>query len=328
MTYKCPNTAQSEPIVVNGYATAYMSRELLAYWASDLTYVSYYSYGFNAEGDLIPLDDEELIRYAYISRVAPFFVLSPIDESGTYNYDLTKAVFTNPHIRDRLINNILLTVLENNYSGMVFNFGYIAPEDKEQFVVTVSKTAVRLNRKAAIVIVSLTTGVYDEGIDYLSLNRASNFLELRTFHFDHGNVPPGALSPVSMINQFFETNKVLDARKILLGITNYGYDWTLPHSTSSSPAKLISNLEAESKAMQSKAPVHYDNEAQAPFFEYTDSSKTNHIIWYENKESIQAKLQLVNEFGLAGISIWTIMDPFPAAIKAINETAVVKKVVP
>ena len=328
MINKCPNATQSEPIVVNGYATAYMSRELLAYWASDLTYVSYYSYGFNAEGDLIPLDDEKLIRYAYISRVAPFFVLSPIDESGTYNYDLTKAVFTNPLTRDRLINNILLTILEKDYSGMVFNFGYIAPDDKEQFVVTVSKTAVRLNRKSALVIVSLTTGVYDEGIDYISLNRAANFLELRTFHFDHGNVPPGALSPVGMLNQFFETKKVLDTKKILLGITNYGYDWTLPYSTSSAPAKLISNLEAESRAMQSKVPVHYDEEAQAPYFEYIDSSETNHIIWYENKESIQAKLQIVNEYDLAGISIWTIMEPFPAVINAINENAVVKKVVP
>ena len=35
-----------------------------------------------------------------------------------------------------------------------------------------------------------------------------------------------------------------------------------------------------------------------------------HIVWFENERSWQARLALVTEYGLAGISIWNIMHIF------------------
>jgi spore germination protein len=236
---------QKKTIIVNGYATADITQEQLRQWADTLTYVSCYSYGFNLEGDLIPVSDENLIRYAYEDGVAPLLVITPVNESGTYSYELLKEVFTNPRMRDRFINNIVLTVLEKQYYGAVFNFGYIAAEDRDQFVITVSKTAARLNRMGALVMVSLIMGMNNAGIDYVSLSRAANFIELRA-----ADVLP------------------IDQGKILLELPNNSSD--------------VSGL--------------------------------------------RARLELVASYELAGVSIWTIMEPFPAGIAAINEMFTVFKV--
>ncbi len=327
MSWENINTTQMKSsIIVNGYATEDITPEMLAQWADDLTYVSYYSYGFNMEGDLIPFNDGNLIQNAYNSGVAPLMVLTPFDENGKYRYELVRTVFTNPVVRDQLINNIVLTVIEKNYFGMVFNFGYIETQDKDQFVITVSKTSARLNRRAALVIVSLVAGVNDAGIDYESLGRAANFLELRTFYWEQALEPPAAISPIDRIREMLSLlTAVVNPRGILLGFTNYGYDWTLPF-VQGVPAQMISHTEAAERARRTRAAVQYNEIVQAPHYNYTNVSGSYHEVWYEDARSIRAKLELVNAFDLAGVSIWTIMNSFPAVLETIRELYTVFKV--
>jgi len=310
-------------IIVNGYATEEITRAKLARWANNLTYVSYYSYGYNRNGDLIPIGDEAFIKSAYNSGVAPLMVLTPFDENGQYSYELVRIL---PLIRDQLINNIVLTVLEKNYYGVVFNFGSIEDRDCNQFVITVSKTSARLNRKGYIVIVSLVPGLSDTGFDYRSLGKAANFIELRTFYWEHAYEPPSAVSPIVRIREMLaRIITVIDRRIILLGLTNYGYHWTLP-LVQGAPAEIISHAEAEELAGRLGVAIRYSEVAEAPFYQYLNPSGSQHEVWFENVRSIRAKLDLVREFDLAGVSIWTIMSPFPAAVAGINQMFTVYKV--
>lgn len=315
---------EKREIFVNGYATPDITREQLARWADDLTYVSYYSYGYTMQGELVPIDDASLIQASYDSGVGPLMVLTPFDENGQYSYELVRVLFTDPRVRDRLINNVVMTVTNKNYLGFIFNFGYIAPEDSEEFVVTVAKTAARLNRRGNLVIVSLTPGINDEGINYESLGRAANFLELRMFHWEQVYEAPGPVSPVDRARELLSviTAKV-NPRAILLGISNYGYVWTLPYGAA---AERISQEEAAERAIRAGVPVEYDEIVQAPHYSYTTPEGVNQVVWYEDERSVRAKLSLVDEFNLSGISIWTIMNPFPAAIAAIDEMFLVFKI--
>lgn len=318
---------QRRAIIVNGYAAPQITTEELDQWAGNLTYVSFYSYGFSMNGELAPISDESLIRDAFESGIAPLMVLTPFDENGAYSYDLVREVFTNPVMRDRLINNVVLTAADKNYYGVVFNFGYIAAEDSQQFVVTVAKSAARLNRRGKLVIVSIITGINDEGIDYEALGRAANFFELRTFRWEQNQGPPAAISPIDSARETIsEIAALVDPRFILLGLPNYGYDWTLPYIQGRTPAETISNVEAEGRANRAGAAIQYDETVQSPHFNYTDGTGAAHEVWFDDERSTRAKLDLVREHNLAGVSIWTIMNPFPAGIEIMNEMFTVTKV--
>ncbi len=327
MTSKNVNTNQEKrTIIVNGYAQGDITREQLALWAGDLTYVSCYSYGFTMEGALVPLDDDLLIRMAIDSGVAPLMVVTPYDENGEYSYSLVRTVFTNPVVRDRLINNIVLSVMEKNYYGVVFNFGHIAAEDRDEFVITIAKAAARLNRRGTLVIVSLVPGINDAGIDYVRLSRAANFLELRTFYWEQAYEPPSAVASIARIREMLSNvTAAVDSRNILLGLSNYAFDWILPF-VGGGTAEMITHQEAEERAERVGAPVEYEPSVQAPRFFYTDSIGLSHEVWFENVRSISAKLDLVDEFRLSGVSIWTIMSPFPALQVGINQSFTVFKV--
>jgi Predicted glycosyl hydrolase len=320
------HTQQREVIIVNGYATPEITEGQLTQWARNLTYLSCYSYGYTMSGDLVPLNDEEMINDAFHNGVAPLMVLTPFNEHEEYSYDHVQMVFNDPRFRDRLINNVVQTVAEKKYYGLVFNFGYIADEDRNEFVITVSKTTARLNRMGALVIVSLTPGVSDAGIDYESLGRAANLLELKPFYWEKAAEPPSAIAPIDKVKEMLAyIIAMTDPRSILLGIANYGFDWRIPYR-SGTTAEMISNAEAEERASRVGAAVQYDDVLQTPYYYYTNMTGSNHMVWFEDMRSMRAKLELVGEFGLAGISIWTVMSPSPMLTQALDELYTVKKV--
>lgn len=118
----------------------------------------------------------------------------------------------------------------------------------------------------------------------------------------------------------------IDPAKILLGIPNYGYDWTLPFVQGESRARSISNVEAQVLARQVGAEIQWDPVAMSPFFFYEDEDGREHEVWFEDESSIRAKLELVEEYGLAGVSYWNLMRYFPGNWRVLNEMFEVEKV--
>ena len=332
MFRKKVETSQYGTIIVNGYALNTIDESTLENWAGDLTYVSYYTYGFNMNGTLIPINDEILIASAYNNQVAPLMVITPLNNLGEYSYDLVHTVLNSPILKDFFIDNIVNTVIDKEYYGVVFNFGYILKEDREDFVVLVSKTARRLNRKRALVLVSLLPKTTEEqpmlrGIDYQSLALGANLIEILTYDLNQYLNQPRAVAPYNLIRETldFAITKV-NPNNMLLGVLNYGYDWTLPFIEGESVAEIIPNVEALERAKRVGAEVQLDELTQSPFYKYIDDQGLEHIVWFENELSMRAKLELVNEYGLAGISIWTIMNPFPSGLKVLNELYTVFKI--
>ena len=96
--------------------------------------------------------------------------------------------------------------------------------------------------------------------------------------------------------------------KIFLGIPNYGYDWPLPFVRGRTVARTIGSIEAVDIARRNRTNIIFDNPSQSPWFQYTDDRGTAHVVWFEDIRSWQAKFDLVEEFGLTGLGIWTVMN--------------------
>jgi spore germination protein len=94
-----------------------------------------------------------------------------------------------------------------------------------------------------------------------------------------------------------------------MGIPNYGYDWPLPFEKGTTKAKTIGNVEAVRLAIKYGVPIQFDEYAQSPFFQYTEDNVT-HEVWFEDARSIQAKLNLIEEYGIKGAGYWQIMQLF------------------
>jgi len=90
-------------------------------------------------------------------------------------------------------------------------------------------------------------------------------------------------------------------------------------------AEALGNQEAVIRAEQYGANIKYDYIAQSPFYNYMDANKAMHIVWFEDSRSMMAKFNLVNKYGLRGVSYWALGKPFPQNWPLLDSMFRVKK---
>ena len=158
-----------------------------------------------------------------------------------------------------------------------------------------------------------------DGIDYEALGNNADFILIMAYEYGYRFGPPLAIAPVNQIRRVLDyAITQIPSEKILLGISNYGYDWTLPYVRGESDAPSISTVQALELAKRYRAEIQYDEESKAPYFFYTDDGGRTHEVWFEDARSFEAKMNLIKEYDLSGGFIWDLMRDNPQGFVTIN----------
>lgn len=303
----------------NGYAYPFISRWVLDNTLPYLTELSIFSYGFTTEGELIPpiLDDEWMIERALNTSTLPILTLTPFGANGNFDNTLISAIVNDPVSRDRLIENLVITMREKSYSGLDIDFEFIKAEDRDAFTEFVRVCTQRMHQEGFQVSVALAPktsagqkGLLYEGKDYRALGEIADHVLIMTYEWGYTYGPPMAVAPLNMVRNVLEYAVTeIPPEKISMGIPNYGYDWELPYERGITRARTIGNIEAVRIAISRGVEIKFDEVAMTPYFNY-DSGGTTHEVWFEDARSIQAKYDLIKELGLRGPGFWQIMQLF------------------
>lgn len=306
----------------NGYAYPFIRREILEETLPFLSELSVFSYGFTPEGELIPpqTDDTWMIAAAWASDTLPILTLTPLGADGNFNNALITSVVQNTENRTRLIENLIITMREKGYQGLDIDFEYILASDRDAFSEFVRVCADAMHREGWQLSVALAPktsanqkGTLYEGKDYAAIGAAADHVLLMTYEWGYTYGPPMAVAPLDQVRLVVEYAVTeIPPEKINLGIPNYGYDWALPFVQGSSKARNIGNIEAVQIAIDYGVPIQFDERAKSPFFTYVAQEGIQHEVWFEDVRSLQAKFDLIKEFGLRGAGYWQIMRLFRA----------------
>ena len=311
---------------INGYAYPYIEPSLLRKTSAYLTHVIPFTYSFTPQGELIPLDDQEVLRISRSMGAGALLHLSSFVEDEGFSDSLAHQVLSNLEVQNRLITNLEQILHQRGYNGIDVDFEFIFPEDAELYAKFIHQLAKRLNPQGLSVTVALAPktsadqpGVLYEGHNYALLGQAANDVFLMTYEWGYTYGPPMAVAPLNGVRRVVEYALTeIPSQKLWLGIPNYGYDWTLPFVKGQSKATSISNPYAVELARKYGAEIQYDQTAQSPWFRYYDENKREHEVWFEDARSIRAKLALIPEYQLHGVGYWNLMRPFPQNWRILN----------
>lgn len=326
-------TSKLGTIEVNGYTFPNTSMEVIKKTLPYLTYLSIFSYEVNPDGTLRTINDEPLIRAARQARVAPLMVITNMEAGGGFSSDVARSILKNEGNQDKLINNVINNLKSKNYYGLDIDFEYIYPEDREYYNRFLRKVVSRLKPLGYTVTTALAPktsadqkGVLYEAHDYPVHGALTNHVILMTYEWGYTYSPPQAVAPINEVRKVLNyAVTAIPRNKILMGIPNYGYDWTLPYKEGTA-ARTVSNTGAVRLALNENAAIKYDEKAQSPFFNYYDDNRRQHEVWFEDARSINAKLRVAHEYGLAGVSYWTIGRYFPQNWLVLRSLYDVRKV--
>ena len=319
-------------ILVNGYAYPTISDITLSLTLPSLTFLSIFSYHVTATGELVALNDNRVIRAAKDSNTLPMLVVTNIGATGRFDSDLAHTILSNEMLQDRLISNLITLLRNKGYAGVDIDFEYVYPMDKDLYNAFLEKTVEKLHEEEFIVTTAVApkvrenqTGVLYEAHDYVKHGQLADHVIIMTYEWGYTYGPPMAVAPLNQVERVIQyAVTAIPSKKILMGIPNYGYDWTLPYEPGR-PAKSISNTDAVALAVEKGVEIQFDPVAKAPYFYYKDDNGSLHVVWFEDARSIQAKLELVTKYDLGGVSFWTIMNYFPQAFAVLNSNFKVEK---
>ncbi len=312
----------SRAISVSGYAYPFISRWVLEQTLPYLSELPVFSYGFTSDGELIPPeygDDMWMIELALRSGTRPVLTLTPFGADGNFNNQLIHSVVNEEAYRENLIDNLLRTMEEKGYQGVDIDFEYILAKDRDAFTAFVRQVAETMRSYGYHTSVALAPktssdqkGLLYEGKDYQALGEAADHVLLMTYEWGYTYGPPMAVAPIDQVRRVVEYALTqIPGEKINLGIPNYGYDWPLPYERGVTKAATINNVQAVRIAVEQGAEIRFNELAQSPYFTYVDNG-TEHEVWFEDVRSLQAKFDLIKEYGLRGCGYWQIMQWFRA----------------
>lgn len=318
-------TQKYRDILTNGYAYTNIDKSVLSSTLDYLSLITPFSYGINTNGTLVQLEDDEIIATAENAGVLPLLLITTLTESGKFSPQNAAAILSDSSLSETLLQNILAQLEQHNYFGVDVDFEYIPPEYRQSyadFITRLRELVSPLGYKVFVALAPKTSamqrGLLYEAHDYGALGNAADYALIMTYEWGYTYGPPMAVAPIDKVREVLEyAISEMPAQKILMGIPNYAYDWTLPFVRGSA-AQSMSNDRAIEIARMYGAEIQFDETAQTPFFNYYDENKREHVVWFEDARSINAKLVLLNELALAGASIWNVSTFFKPLYTLLN----------
>ena len=159
---------------------------------------------------------------------------------------------------------------------------------------------------------------YYDGYDYQTLGKYVDKMFLMTYNWHWPGGPSGPIAPINEVRATLNyAVTVVPKSKLLIGIPQYAYDWTISGEKKAGVA--YSTQHAIDLYIENESQVHYDPVAASPWFRYKDRDGILHEVWFEDPRSLSAKFHLVKEYGLVGTGCWHLGLTMPQTEEMLLE---------
>ena len=259
------------------------------------------------------------------------YELWPILKNDGLGIDGTSSVITDMNAREELITNVLEIALKYEFEGINLDFEYMYMKDRDEFSEFVRELSATLRRNGIITSVDVNVPDGSENwslcYDHKPIADACDYMILMAYD-QYGVSQDG---PVASLN-WVETNiqkllerEKIDKSKFILGVPFYSKyrlnkitsDGTEINNKKSSPR--MSDAKSYLNNSKYKNSITWSDIMGQYYIEYR-TSNTVERIWIEDEKALQKKVELVNEYDLAGVASWRLDYETEEAWEVINST--------
>jgi len=235
---------------------------------------------------------------------------------GDSREDRILEYLRDPKKRELLAKNICDLVVREGFDGINIDIEFHAPNSsyRRYFTALIADLSKRLHAHGKFLSVDVPAKASDaqEGwcgaFDYRSLGIYADHLVLMAYDYSTRTTPPGPIAPTGWIGEALDyALSLVDRNKIVLGIPFYGYDWFLDASGKWRGEPIT--YEKVRDLIRAHNPTILWNrtfggiESNEPYFRY-EKDGVEHIVFFQNSESIRRKLDVADSRYVRGIAIW------------------------
>ena len=277
----------------------------------------------NPSGFNKPTGFEEPLNWSKANGVETYMMFYLEDKALTKGplagKNLAKALFEDSIGRQAVIANIVKEA--QDFDGVTIDFENFRSSDlKAGFNTFLQELKTALVMQQKKLNVAVPPNLYYKGYDYKTIGYLADHVILMAHDYEAKSLTQEemlsgfTITPVTPLSSIYETLKeithsetgITDTHKIMLQFSFGSSQWQVQDNVilnqrAYNPTydKIFSRLQKE--GTQSFYSEIYHN----PYATYWDGP-TKNVIWYENSESIQAKIDLAKLLGINSISLWRL----------------------
>lgn len=299
----------------------------VTYWSlsNNLTVIDNYDnaiyFGIEANKEGINKEDpgyKKINQFIAIvsSKTDKFLALRMLDQDSNSN------ILTNSNLQSKIIDETLDFAKANGFKGIVLDFemSSLYFESVVKNINKFNEKFYKLSKENNIKYYVLLYGdifyrarPYD--VSNISANSDKIIIMAYDFHKARGN--PGPNFPLSgsedygydfklMIQDFI---KKVPKEKIIIAFGFFGYDWKVNEKNESlENGKALSTNEIKNEYVQKcelrKCVINKDKLSLETKLSYTDNNFKKHIIWFEDLESVNRKMDFLKEKKINSVAFW------------------------
>ena len=223
--------------------------------------------------------------------------------------DTTSQILNDYEKRETMIENLMDLVEEYNLDGVNVDFENMNESDKDVYSRFLIELAPRLKKIGKTLSVDVTA---PDGSETWSLcfdrNTIANVADYIVFmaydQYGTNSNKAGTTAGYNWVEanvKKFLGQEDVDPEKIILGIPLYMRLWEEEEDGTAKPE--VVNMKDMFDVLPENQVATWDEELKQYYVEYEEDGKT-YKMWFENEKSVGEKINLANQYNLAGIAFW------------------------
>ena len=284
-------------------------------------------YEITASGDIdanIGVDGKNYIEWAHANG---YKVWPMVSNSELGDLDAMSKILEKFETRGYLIENIVSELIEAGVDGVNIDFENVYQEDKENFSRFLIELAPRLHEAGLTLSVDVTAPDGSETwslcYDRNTIGKVADYIIFMGYDQNGpSSTEAGTVAGANWVElniKKFLGQEGVESNKLILGIPFYTRLWKEDDGTLTS-----SVVNMRSVTIPEGVGKTWDEETKQFYIEYEKNGAT-YKMWIEDEESIKAKLDLVNQYDLAGAGFWSKDRELNTVWSIINEKLNIEK---
>lgn len=283
-------------------------------------------------GDFTNQYVKDVIEVGHKSNVKVLSLIHNLLYSGGVEKakEITSKMLATKESRSTFIQNTIELIEGYGFDGVNIDIEDVNIEDSEKLSEFFTELGEALSEKGYYLAASVPSRVSDEPFnpfsdpfDYGVIGKAVDEFDVMLYN-EHGwpGSGPGPVVSIGWMDRVLRyTITKMPKEKIMAAVSVFGFDFNLTTGKNA----YVTYDRAMELAKKYNKEVIFDEETQTPYFAYTDEEGNEHEVWFENAQSIKAKIDLANELGIKGIALWRLGMEDESMWKMIREDVVVKR---
>ena len=249
----------------------------------------------------------------------------PLITNAKFSQKTIHNLLTSPGVQKTLAKTLVAVAKKDNYIGWQFDFENINYQDRALFTAFVQRVYPVLKKNNlifSVAVVPRTTDYEDTdafknwgGVyDYAAIANSCDFVSLMTYDDDKSVGPSASVGYVDNVLAYVKDK--IPPQKLSLGIPLYYWKWSVEQDKKVSTGFYDNVLAIMAKYTYVNG---FDSSLGVSWLTYFFNN-SQYKIWFENKDSFQNKLNIVENNNLRGFSAWLLGGEDPAIWALLNKS--------